>query len=115
MLRFKHSARSFKQIISTHLSLTTPQSSLWLTTFNSRNFALFAGKPATTQQQQSAVKQDPRQKDYNDLMRSIDSTKRRIADKTKQGRSLSLQIAQDAEPEKYVRLQRYEIFINKME
>lgn len=48
-------------------------------------------------------------------MKSIETTRRKIADKTKQGRELSKQIGREAEADKYVKHQRYEIFINKME
>jgi hypothetical protein len=57
----------------------------------------------------------PAQRDPDEVLRNIEGYKRNIRDKTAAGRELSERIGREIEPDMYLKLQRYEIFINKMD
>lgn len=105
MLRFRHSLKTAQTLYST----TTTPTSRFLTSFSSRHFSLF-GTVAPQQNQQAQTKVEPRQKTYNELIHSLEKTSKAILDKTSVGRALSYEIAEEVEPDKYLKKQRYEIF-----
>ena len=79
-----------------------------------RSFALFQSKGAKENQQtyESPIQQ---QRNQEDIVRSISQYRASIRSKTQQGHALSKSIADTVEADKHLKLQRYEIFIDKMQ
>ena len=71
-----------------------------------------AGQAAT---QSNVMAYDNLEQQALNIETSIQEAKARIAEATKPGLKLAGQISQRVEEDKYVRMQRYEVFISKME
>ena len=79
----------------------------------SRAFALFQSKVGKEGQSfDSPVQQ---QRTQEEIVRSINNYKASIRSKSQQGYALSKSIADTVEANKHLKLQRYEIFIDKMQ
>lgn len=48
------------------------------------------------------------------IVESIENYKKRISEQTAKGKTLASNIAQEAQLDKYVKLQRYEVFVSKI-
>ena len=108
--------------ISTHLKKNSRRVQLLYTTTTSnimstpanRAFALFntTKSPSGKDQMYEPVQQ---QRSQEEIIRSINSYKANIRSKSQQGYALSKGIAESVEVNKHIKLQRYEIFIDKMQ
>jgi len=104
--------------ISTQLKKNSKRVQLLYTTTaasaqSGRSFALFQTKGGKDNQ---AAYESPAQQQRNqeEIARSINQYKANIRSKTQQGYALSKGIAETVEADKHLKLQRYEIFIDKM-
>ena len=93
--------------------LARKQTTLLLATTNStrsatRSFALFNASSQQRSQQDT-------QRTHEEIIRSIDTYRSNIRSKSQQGYALSKGISEAVEENKHVKLQRYEVFIDKMQ
>ena len=72
-----------------------------------RSFALFNSR--------SSQSESGQQRSQDDILRNIDTYRNNIRSKTQQGYGLSRTISESVEQDKHLKLQRYEIFIDKMQ
>ena len=66
-------------------------------------------------QQQEVMGLDDLELQALSIQRAIDNAKENIEKNTQKGVALSRQISQEVEQDKYIKMQRYQIFITKME
>lgn len=107
--------------ISTHLKKNSRRVQLLYTTSTSqsstpanRAFALFNTTKSPSGKDQM-YEPGQQQRSQEDIIRSINSYKASIRSKSQQGYALSKGIAESVEVNKHIKLQRYEIFIDKMQ
>ena len=111
--------------ISNHLKKNSRRAQLLYTMTTSsqsytpayRTFALFntTKNVATGGKDQSYESPQQQQRSQEEIIRSINSYKTSIRTKSQQGYSLAKGIAESVEANKHLKLQRYEIFIDKMQ